>query len=95
MDVTVRKSALGRRSRRSPSHALFAMGADSPRLARASSEVKFASAPPIKGAVSRVLPSTSAPAFTASRLARREVVMGVSAASSPLSVWSWRKAAML
>ena len=48
---------------------LLVIGAERPRLANASSEVKFASAPPSSGAVKSVLPSTIAPAFTASRLA--------------------------
>ena len=48
MDVTVRKSALGRRSFRSPFHALFTMGQVRPMLARASKEVKFAMVPAIR-----------------------------------------------
>ena len=83
MEVTVRKSALGRRSCLSPRTALLAMGALRPRLANASSEVKPASAPPTSGFFSTVLPSSSAPPFTASRLISRLVVMGVSAGSSP------------
>ena len=85
MEVTVRKSALGRFSRRKPSQAFLAMGAERPRLASASSEVKFVSAPPISGAVNSVFPRASAPALTASRFISRAVVMGTSAVSSPLS----------
>ena len=92
MEVTVRKSALGRMSLRSPSSALLAIGAERPRLASASSEVKFASAPPSSGVVKSVLPSTIAPAFTASRLARRAVVIGCSAVSSLPLAWRARRA---
>ena len=70
------------------------MGADRPRLASASSEVKFASAPPISGVVKSVFPSASAPAFTARRFISRAVVIGASAGASPFSACRARSAAI-
>ena len=81
MDVTVRKSALGRRSFRSPFHALFTMGQVRPMLARASKEVKFAMVPAIKLPGNTVLPISKAPALIASRFVRCAVVMATSGSS--------------
>ena len=94
IEVTVRKSALGRISAFRPSHAPRAIGAVSPSEARASSDVKLAAQPPSSGRVKSVLPSSSAPALTASRLTSRFVVIGVSAGASFEAAWRARMAGM-
>ena len=82
MEVTVRKSALGRRSRFNPSSALFAIGADSPRLASACMEVNLPMTPVPALPLNTKFPSVSAPALTTSRLASVLTGMESSPASS-------------
>ena len=90
MEVTVRKSALGRRSRLTPSSALFAMGADRPRLASACTEVNLPTTPVPALPLNTKFPSASAPALTARRLASVLTGMESSPASSCRLAWRVR-----
>ena len=69
MEVTVRKSALGRNSLRSPRTAPFAIGQERARLISDCTLVNLPRRPGHGAPRSAVLPSSSAPALTARRWA--------------------------
>ena len=94
MEVTVRKSALGRNSRRRPRAAPFAIGQESPRLISACTLVNLPSRPDHGAPRSAVLPNSSAPALTARRRASWRVDMPASASSLVEAPWRARMASM-